>query len=165
VKPPVCNPGPKIEIPHLENHVLKVFRFRSWKPPGTLPCSARPCWPPSQPVSPSPLTPDGHCSQSLLVTRTTCCPSGVRGRNFLPLHYIISRFHFCRAGPRTRAPSQTDGFQVHSGSGSGPVTTQRVMGRTDGLQVHRRYKKKAEDQSEANVQTNTTAWRFRNELQ
>ncbi len=32
VKPPVWNPGPKIEIPHLENHVLKVFRFRSWKP-------------------------------------------------------------------------------------------------------------------------------------
>ncbi len=32
VKPPVRNPGPKIEIPHLENHVLKVFRFRSWKP-------------------------------------------------------------------------------------------------------------------------------------
>jgi len=26
------NPGPKIEIPHLENHVLKVFKFRSWKP-------------------------------------------------------------------------------------------------------------------------------------
>ncbi len=26
------NPGPKIEIPHPENHVLKVFRFRSWKP-------------------------------------------------------------------------------------------------------------------------------------
>jgi len=26
------NPSPKIEIPHLENHVLKVFRFRSWKP-------------------------------------------------------------------------------------------------------------------------------------
>ncbi len=22
----------KIEIPHLENHILKVFRFRSWKP-------------------------------------------------------------------------------------------------------------------------------------
>jgi len=32
VKPHVCNPGPKIEIPHPENHVLKVFRFRSWKP-------------------------------------------------------------------------------------------------------------------------------------
>ncbi len=32
VKPPVWNPGPKIEIPHPENHVLKVFRFRSWKP-------------------------------------------------------------------------------------------------------------------------------------
>ncbi len=32
VKPPVWNPGPKIEIPHLENHILKVFRFRSWKP-------------------------------------------------------------------------------------------------------------------------------------
>jgi hypothetical protein len=32
VKPPVWNPRPKIEIPHLENHVLKVFRFRSWKP-------------------------------------------------------------------------------------------------------------------------------------
>ncbi len=29
---PVLNPGPKIEIPHPENHVLKVFRFRSWKP-------------------------------------------------------------------------------------------------------------------------------------
>jgi len=42
----------------------------------------------------SPLTPNGHCSQSLLATRTTCCPSGVRGRNFLPLHYIISRFRF-----------------------------------------------------------------------
>jgi len=33
VKPPVWNPGPKIEIPHPENHVLKVFKFRSWKPP------------------------------------------------------------------------------------------------------------------------------------
>jgi hypothetical protein len=22
---------------------------------------------------------NGHCSQSLLATRTTCCPSGVRG--------------------------------------------------------------------------------------
>jgi hypothetical protein len=32
VKPPVWNPGPKIEIPHPENHILKVFRFRSWKP-------------------------------------------------------------------------------------------------------------------------------------
>jgi hypothetical protein len=32
VKPPVWNPGLKIEIPHPENHVLKVFRFRSWKP-------------------------------------------------------------------------------------------------------------------------------------
>jgi hypothetical protein len=32
VKPPMWNPGPKFEIPHLENHVLKVFRFRSWKP-------------------------------------------------------------------------------------------------------------------------------------
>jgi hypothetical protein len=32
VKPPVRNPGPKIEIPHLENHILKVFKFRSWKP-------------------------------------------------------------------------------------------------------------------------------------
>jgi len=32
VKPPVWNPGPKIVIPHFENHVLKVFRFRSWKP-------------------------------------------------------------------------------------------------------------------------------------
>jgi len=31
VKPPVWNPGPKIEIPHPENQVLKVFRFRSWK--------------------------------------------------------------------------------------------------------------------------------------
>ncbi len=31
VKPLVWNPGPKIEIPHPENHVLKVFRFRSWK--------------------------------------------------------------------------------------------------------------------------------------
>ncbi len=31
VKPPVWNPGPKIEIPHPENHVLRVFRFRSWK--------------------------------------------------------------------------------------------------------------------------------------
>jgi hypothetical protein len=31
VKPPVWNPGPKIEIPHPENHVLKVFKFRSWK--------------------------------------------------------------------------------------------------------------------------------------
>ncbi len=29
---PVWNLGPKIEIPHPENHVLKVFRFRSWKP-------------------------------------------------------------------------------------------------------------------------------------
>jgi len=29
---PVWNPGLKIEIPHPENHVLKVFRFRSWKP-------------------------------------------------------------------------------------------------------------------------------------
>jgi hypothetical protein len=29
---PVWNPGPKIEIPHSENQVLKVFRFRSWKP-------------------------------------------------------------------------------------------------------------------------------------
>jgi hypothetical protein len=26
-KPPVWNPGPKIEIPHPENHILKVFRF------------------------------------------------------------------------------------------------------------------------------------------
>jgi hypothetical protein len=32
VKPPLWNPSPKIEISHLENHVLKVFRFRSWKP-------------------------------------------------------------------------------------------------------------------------------------
>jgi len=32
MKPPVWNPGPKIEIPHPKNHVLKVFRFRSWKP-------------------------------------------------------------------------------------------------------------------------------------
>jgi len=32
VKPPVWNLGLKIEIPHLENQVLKVFRFRSWKP-------------------------------------------------------------------------------------------------------------------------------------
>jgi hypothetical protein len=32
VKPPVWNPGSKIEMPHPENHVLKVFRFRSWKP-------------------------------------------------------------------------------------------------------------------------------------
>ncbi len=32
VKPPVWNPGPKIEIPHPENHILKVFRFWSWKP-------------------------------------------------------------------------------------------------------------------------------------
>jgi len=31
VKPPVWNPGPKIEIPHPENHVLKFFRFWSWK--------------------------------------------------------------------------------------------------------------------------------------
>ncbi len=29
---PVWNPGPKIEIPHPKNHILKVFRFRSWKP-------------------------------------------------------------------------------------------------------------------------------------
>jgi len=29
---PVWNPSPKIEISHLENHVLKVFRFWSWKP-------------------------------------------------------------------------------------------------------------------------------------
>jgi hypothetical protein len=28
----VWNLGLKIEIPHPENHVLKVFRFRSWKP-------------------------------------------------------------------------------------------------------------------------------------
>ncbi len=27
----------------------------------------------------SPLTLDGHCSQSLLATRTTCCPSGLKG--------------------------------------------------------------------------------------
>jgi len=33
----------------------------------------------------------------------------------------------------------------------------RTDGRTNGLQVHRKYKKKTEDQSEANVQTNTTA--------
>ncbi len=32
VKPPVWNPGTKIDIPHPENHILKVFRFRSWKP-------------------------------------------------------------------------------------------------------------------------------------
>jgi hypothetical protein len=31
-RPPVWNPGPKIEIPRPENHVLKCFRFRSWKP-------------------------------------------------------------------------------------------------------------------------------------
>jgi len=28
VKPPVWNPGPKIEISHPENHVLKVFKFQ-----------------------------------------------------------------------------------------------------------------------------------------
>ncbi len=27
----------------------------------------------------SPLIPDGHCSPSLLATRTTCCPSGLKG--------------------------------------------------------------------------------------
>jgi hypothetical protein len=55
---------------------------------------------------------------------------------------------------------------------TGTATAVRIFtlaGRTDGLQVYRRYKKKAEDQSEANVQTNTTAGAccgdFRNELQ
>jgi len=61
----------------------------------------------------SPLTPDGHCRQSLLATRTTCCPSGVRGRNFLPLHYIINKFRFCRAGPGR--PSVTDPSSVTDG--------------------------------------------------
>jgi len=32
VKPRVWNLGPKVEILSLENHVLKVFWFRSWKP-------------------------------------------------------------------------------------------------------------------------------------
>jgi hypothetical protein len=32
LKRPQWKPSPKIEIPHPENHVLKVFRFRSWKP-------------------------------------------------------------------------------------------------------------------------------------
>jgi len=50
MKPPVWNPGPKIEISHLENHVLKVFRFRSWKlrvwksrPQSWNPKSWKPC--------------------------------------------------------------------------------------------------------------------------
>jgi len=108
VKRPVWNPGPKIEIPHPKSHVLKVFRFRSWKP----------------------------------------------------------RVWKCR--PQSSDPKS---WKHNSGSGSGPVTTQRVMGRTDGrtdgLQVHRRYKKKAEDQNEATgaccgnqLVAEASAWRF-----
>jgi hypothetical protein len=38
---------------------------------------------------------------------------GLKWKNFLPLHYIISRSRFCRAGPgrpdlHTRAPSRTN---------------------------------------------------------
>jgi len=69
VKRPVWNPGPKIEIPHPKSHVLKVFRFRSWKP----------------------------------------------------------RVRKCR--PQSSDPKS---WKHSSGSGSGPVTTQRVAGQTDG---------------------------------
>jgi len=54
-------------------------------PAGTLLCPARPCWPPSQPVSPSPVP-----SPPLLATVTASQP--------------LSRF--CRAGPGR--PSVTD---------------------------------------------------------
>jgi len=72
----------------------------------------------------SPLTPDGHCSQSLLATRTTCCPSGVKGRNFLPLHYIISRFRFCRVG--LSRPSVMDPSSVMELGCASPVDRARL---------------------------------------
>ncbi len=84
----------KIQAPKMRSQVLKTM---SWKPaPGPIGL---------KPELRHGRT-DGHCSQSLLATRTTCCPFGVRGRNFLPLHYIISRFRFCRAGPS--CPSVAD---------------------------------------------------------
>ncbi len=66
-------------------------------PGGTLPC-----WPPSQPVSPSPVP----------STHTTCRDSPVPSPPLLatvtPLQPVI---HYVRAqhGPETRAPSGTDG--------------------------------------------------------
>ncbi len=119
VKPPVWNPGPIIEIPSPENHVLKVFRFRSWKPrvwksrpqswdpkfwkpcpeSHVLKTSARP----GRPETRAPSRTDGHCSQSLLATRTTCCPSGVRGKNFLYIPFLPGRARSSvRDGPELR---------------------------------------------------------------
>jgi hypothetical protein len=59
VKPLVWNPGPKIEIPHLENHVLNVFRFFPLLPPP-------PSWPHREPA----ITATG--SVVMLKRKTSC---------------------------------------------------------------------------------------------
>jgi hypothetical protein len=46
VKPPKKNPGPKIEIQHPENHVLKVFRIRPVTPFFTSAIPSLFAWPP-----------------------------------------------------------------------------------------------------------------------
>ncbi len=85
-------------------------------PARTLPCPVRPCWPPSQPVSPSPV-PSTHrtCRDSPVPsTHRTCRDSPVPSPALLATvtaSQPLSRF--CRAGPGR--PSVTDPSSVTHG--------------------------------------------------
>jgi hypothetical protein len=139
VKPLVWNPGPKIEIPHPENHVLKVFRFRSWKP---RVWKSRPqSW---DPKSWEPC-PENHVLKTISCSSDSGCgpvtTQRVTGRTDRQTHSKSTadtkrkqRIKVKQMSKQTpqRAPAvEISGTNCSSGSSSGPVTTQRVMGRTD----------------------------------
>ncbi len=124
VKPPVWNPGPKIEIPHPENHVLKIFRFRFWKPrvwksrpqswdpKSWKPCpenhilkfprffclATLPC--PCRPALPCPVCP---CTAQFLSThRRTDGQTDVKGAWRFPKRRQLSVCASVRRGPETQ---------------------------------------------------------------
>ncbi len=134
----VWNPGPKIEIPHPENHVLKVFRFRSWKPrvwkyrPQSWdPKSWKPC-----PENHILRFWSGYHAKSDGSDRRTPGPPQIqkesRGSKWskCPNKHHSGRLLWQSTGCWS-IRLEISGTNCSSGSGSGPVTTQRVTGRTD----------------------------------
>ncbi len=79
--------------------ILPLLSKARTGPAGTLLCPARPCWPPSQPVSPSPVP----------STHRTCRDSPVPSPPLLDTVTAGQPLSRAQHGPETRAPSRTDG--------------------------------------------------------
>jgi len=72
-------------------------------PTGTLSCPARPCWPPSQPVSPSPVP--AHARHRHSQSTPLPCPARPCWPPSQPVIHYVRAQH----GPETRASSGMDG--------------------------------------------------------